>query len=115
PARSQLAPVGEERGSRLRSPTPRGVVGEGEVLGVQPRFEHRHDDLPRALDRVPTGEERLIAAHDVADEPLVRRRRLNAETDAVVEVHVDAADVILWTGDLRFEAHGDAFVGLNLD
>src|SRR6185295_78975 len=59
--------VRRQRGGLGRPPAP-GVV----LVHRRPRSEDRIDDGPRRLDRVLAREERRIARHRVAEQPLVR-------------------------------------------
>src|ERR1700694_3708983 len=66
-----VVPATVRRDERIRlfgPPTPRRV-GTDPTVGLQDSIDHR----PCGLDRVLPGEERPIAGHGVAQEPLVRR------------------------------------------
>src|SRR5580700_728713 len=112
---SEAAPAWEEFKSTFGPLASRGVVWKRKIFRVLPDFQDRRHYLPRSFHRIPPCEKRLITLHRIAEQALVRGRRVHAEAASVTKIHVDAADVLLWPGNLGFEAHRDSLVGLDLD
>src|SRR5207248_7073586 len=67
------------------------------------------------LDLVLAREERLVPAHRIEQEPLVRLRRGTREGRPVPEVHADRPRAIALAGNFRGKAQRDPLFGLHTD
>ena len=80
-----------------------------------PDVDDRLNDAPAGFDHVGALEERRVADHAIAQEALVAGAVFDAEIIAVVEVHVDEAELHHGARNFRAEAERDAFFRLDVN
>ncbi len=80
-----------------------------------PDIDDRLDYAPASFDHVSALEQSGVASHAIAQQTLITGAVLRAEIRAVVEVHVDEAELHDRARNFCAEAEGDPFVGLNVN
>src|SRR4029077_10221544 len=97
------------------SPRARGIVRKAPCGQGVPDIKDGLNHAPAGFDHVRALEERGIAGHAIAQEALVAGTVLDAKIGVVVEIHIHEAKLHDRAGDLRAEAQGDAFTGLDVN
>src|SRR5262245_48778529 len=65
------AAVALDKGNRRRRPPGSRGIGFGQIRCLSPGLENGVDPFPCRLDLIAAHEERLIAAYDIHDKPLI--------------------------------------------
>src|SRR5262249_23008517 len=118
-SRLRLAPAatpvgGEEFFGLGRPPTARLVIGV-RTFGVLvlPNIENRHQKLPALLHLIATRKERRITQHAIEQESFVCFGRMATELSAVLEIHMNVADVYGLTRQFSSELERHSFIRLD--
>ena len=116
PMRRQLRPSRSINSSASRgAPRSGSVIREAASRERVPDVDDRLNDAPAGFNHVGALEERRVTSHAIAQEALVAGAVFNAEIIAVVEVHVDEAELHHGAGNFRAEAERDAFFRLDVN
>src|SRR5258708_77018 len=98
-----------------RAPRTGWIVGEAAGGQRMPDVQNGLNYIPAGFDHVGPLEERRVAGHAIAQQALVTGAVLGAEIGAVVEIHVDEAELHDRARNFGAEAERDAFVGLDVN
>src|SRR5712664_1332581 len=98
-----------------RAPRTGRIVWEAAGGQRMPDVQDGLNYIPAGFDPVGTLEERRVAGHAIAQQALVTGAVLGAEIGAVVEIHVDEAELHDRARNFGAEAERDAFVGLDVN
>src|SRR5205085_6875567 len=107
--------AGHDLVSFFGSPGTGCIVGKIARRQRPPDVENRINDGPSRLHHICALEESLVAHDAIIEKDFVSGIRSGAEVVAVIEIHLHGANAHLCSRHLSAKAHGDAFIGSNVN